>query len=164
VLEVGGNSRQKNASRPIKEAFAAGETPRGHFLKPRAEKERYMEHNFLVGDQVCFIQEVDRQDPFELPDWLPPIPAGTMGRIEQTAENSVLVRIAHPRDPRRNALLRLYAEDGKLPHCPIRRKPWRPLPERLPQRIAIFSGHPGDILNLTPEERAAVEKFWSASV
>jgi hypothetical protein len=125
-----------------------------------------MGHDFLVGDQVCFVQAVDRQDPFELPDWLPPIPAGTMGRIEQTAENSVLVRIAHPRDLRWDAFLRLYMEDGKTSRCPItaiRRKPWRPLSERLPRRIAIFSGHPDDILNLTPEERAAVEKFWSAS-
>lgn len=122
-----------------------------------------MEHNFLAGDTVCFVEEVDRQDPVEHPDPLPVIPAGTMGRVTEVRENSVLVRIAHPGDPRRDAFLRLYTEDGMMPRCPItaiQRKSWQPLPERLPQNIAIFSGQPGDVLQLTPEERAAVEKFW----
>jgi len=125
-----------------------------------------MGHNFLEGDLVCFVQEVDRQDPYELPNYLPPIPQGTVGRIMEMHENGVTVRIAHPRNPRQSALLRLYAEDGTMPHCPItaiermhdmRRK------ERLPQTIADFSGDPDDVLNLTPEERVLIKEFWSAS-
>ncbi len=108
-----------------------------------------MGHNFMNGDQVVFIEAVDRQDPPELPDYLPVVPAGTMGRIVATTRESVIVRIANPRNLRRNAFLQLYADDGRTPCCPITaiKRPHRPLRrEHLPPDTTHrgkFNGQPG---------------------
>jgi hypothetical protein len=53
--------------------------------------------NFNIGDEVRFTKEFDSNDYIENPNYMPPLPAGTAGRVILKEKEYLVVKVVNPR-------------------------------------------------------------------